>query len=253
MTQTAKAAAFTALHRPGDPLVLFNIWDAGGARAVAAAGAKAIATASWAVAAAWGYEDGEQLPFALLETAAGRIAASVDLPVTVDMEAGFGATPDAVAANAVRLAQLGIVGINLEDQVIGGDGRRAIADQAARLRAIRAAVSADGAALFINARTDVFLQSPPETHADGLAEAQERAQAYVEAGADGLFAPGLVAPDLIGRLCADAPAPVNIFLTPAAPEIATLATLGAARISMGPFPYRAAMARLTEAARTATP
>lgn len=245
MTDISNRAAFAALHRRGDPLILFNAWDAGSARAVAEAGAPAIATGSWSVAAALGYADGEALPLDLVLGNVARIVAAVDLPVTIDFEAGYATAPDALAANAARLAQTGAVGCNLEDQVVGGKGLHAIVDQCARLRAAR---SGAGTGFFINARTDLFLQAPREDHPTLIDAALERARAYTEAGADGFFVPGLVDPAAIKRVCGACPLPVNIMAMAGAPTAGALARLGVSRISHGPGPYRAAMAALAAAA-----
>ncbi|RNF35151.1 isocitrate lyase/PEP mutase family protein [Paracoccus methylarcula] len=234
---------FHFLHEPGNPLVLYNIWDAGSAEAVARAGAKALATGSASVAGALGYPDGEAVPLDTLLHVVARIRAVSDLPLTVDFEAGYGETPGEIAGNAADLEDLGVAGINLEDGMPPENGIRPAAEHAERIAAIRARTG-----LFINARTDLFLQNPSDTHAALLPEAHERAAIYAEAGADGFFAPGLTEPALIGELCRDCPLPVNIMASPAAPSIAELAGLRVARISFGPFPWRDAMASLTQAA-----
>lgn len=240
---------FAALHTLGDPLVLFNAWDAGSAGAIAKAGAKAIATGSASVAMANGAADGEALPLEDALANAARIIGAVDLPVTIDFEGGYAATPDAVAANLAKLASTGAIGCNFEDQVVGGEGLYAIADQATRIAAVRAAV---GAAFFINARTDLFLKAPAAEHDTAKADAAiERARAYADAGASGVFVPGLLDLALLERVVAGSPLPVNVMWTPAAPAKAALAGVGVARLSHGPFPYMAAMARLEEAAKAA--
>jgi 2-methylisocitrate lyase-like PEP mutase family enzyme len=250
--QKARTEAFKSLHKPGDPLVLFNVWDAGSAKAVAAAGAKAIATGSWSVAAAHGYADGEGLPLEAAIANLARIVAAVDLPVTIDLEAGYGASPDAVGESVTRAIQAGAIGFNLEDQVINGDGLYSIDDQAARIRAARAAADRLSIPAFINARTDVFLKADAPKHDAVLLDAVLlRAAAYADAGASGLFVPGLVDAGLIGKLCAASPLPVNVMVLPALPPPAQLAKLGVARISHGPGPYRLAMQFLEKAAREA--
>lgn len=248
-TQQEKARRLAALHKPGDPLILFNAWDAGSAKAVAEAGAKAIATGSWSVAAAYGFRDGEKLPLELALANAERIAAAVPLPVTIDFEGGYAVGPGAVADNLARLAATGAVGCNLEDQMVGGEGLHPIADQAERIRAGRQAVGPD---FFINARTDIFLKAKPPEHDDAkVDEALDRAAAYAEAGASGFFVPGLADLRLLARLCAASPLPVNFMAFPGAPDAAQVAAAGVARISHGPGPYRSAMKALTEAARAA--
>ncbi len=242
-----KATAFAALHQPGDPLVLYNIWDAGGAKTIAKAGAKAVATGSWSVAAAQGYGDGEAIPLDLVLTLVSRITATVDLPVTVDFEGAYAQAPSEAAANLSRLLDAGAIGINFEDQVVGGEGLHAPEFQAERIAALRAAADAAGVPLFINARTDLFLKERERSkHEALLDEAAGRAAVYAEAGASGFFAPALVEPGLVKRLCDQVELPVNIMMLEGAPSLPELAALGVARISYGPGPYVEAMARLAE-------
>ncbi|HEV2538957.1 MAG TPA: isocitrate lyase/phosphoenolpyruvate mutase family protein [Frateuria sp.] len=251
-TQNDKARLFHSLHVRGEPLVLFNAWDAGSARAVAEADARAIATGSWSVAAANGFKDGECLPLAFALDNLRRIVAAVELPVTIDLESGYGETPGEVGATVAAALAAGAIGCNLEDS-FPADGRlRDTGEQAARLAAARRAAQDAGVAMFINARTDVFFQKPAEAHDMAMVEdALERARAYADAGADGLFVPGVVAAPLIGRLAEASPLPVNVMAMPGVPGRARLAVLGVARISHGPGPYRGAMHWLTEAARAA--
>src|SRR4051812_5540158 len=140
MTQAEKARLFASLHRPGDPVVLYNVWDAGSAAAVAEAGAKAIATGSWSVAAAHGFHDAEALPLELALANAARVAAAVALPVTIDFEGAYAVEPAGAAANVARLQATGTIGCNFEDQVIGGEGLHPVEVQSARIRAMRSAV-----------------------------------------------------------------------------------------------------------------
>lgn len=236
-----KFEAFRALHVPGRPLILFNVWDVGSAKAVAAAGAPALATASWSVSAANGFADGEQIPLELALGNLRRVAAAVEVPVSVDLESGYGSPADTVR----QAAEAGAVGCNLEDGIVGGGGHYSIADQSARLGA-----AGDAAAdFFINARIDLFLDNktaPPETLMD---QALERAKAYADAGADGIFVPALADDGLIGRFCEACPLPVNITASPKAPDASRLAELGVARISYGPGSYLRAMAFIEQSAR----
>jgi 2-methylisocitrate lyase-like PEP mutase family enzyme len=241
-----KARIFASLHRPGEPVILFNAWDPGSARAVAEAGAKAIATGSASVGAAHGFDDAEALPIDLALSNAARIVAAVDLPVTVDFEGAYAVHPEGVAANLARLAATGAIGCNFEDQVIGGEGLHPVEAQAARIRAARDAVGPD---FFINARTDLFLKTKAETHDPArIEEAIARARAYAEAGASGFFVPGLVDLRQLAQVCAASPLPVNFMAFPGAPAAADVAAAGVARISHGPFPYRLAMKALKAAA-----
>jgi methylisocitrate lyase len=251
-TQQEQARLFRSLHVSGQPLVLFNAWDAGSARAVADAGAQAIATGSWSVAAANGFADGEQLPFALAMDNLRRIVAAVALPVTVDLESGYGDAPEAVAATVAAALAAGAIGCNLEDSFPADRSLRDAADQVARLTAARRAADAAGVACFINARTDVFFQSPAAAHDVAMVDAAlERARAYADAGASGLFVPGVIAEPLIARVVEGSPLPVNIMAMSGVPDRKRLAQLGVARISHGPGPYRGAMRWLTEAAKDA--
>ncbi|WP_136658829.1 isocitrate lyase/phosphoenolpyruvate mutase family protein [Nitratireductor sp. XY-223] len=242
MSQADKAGAFAALHIKGNPLVLYNIWDAGSARAVEKAGAAAVATGSWSVAAAQGYRDGEALPLDLLVTIVERIAATVDVPLSVDFEGGFAEAPAQIEENTRRIVAAGAIGVNFEDQVVGGEGLHDAARQAERIAAVCSAGEASGVPLFVNARTDLFLKEQDRgRHADLVDEAIERSGTYARAGASGFFVPGLVDPDLINTICQASALPVNIMMMPDAPTLTTLAGLGVARISYGPGPYREAV------------
>ena len=250
--QVARADAFRRLHVPGDPLVIFNAWDAGSARAVAAAGAKAIGTGSWSVAAAHGFPDGEQLSLELAIANLERIVRAVELPVSIDLEAGYGPRPEDVSRSVTLAIRAGAIGINLEDGLDDEKGIRGVADQVARIRAARAAADSLSVPLYINARTDYFLQAESARHdATLVAAAKERAAVYAAAGASGLFVPGIVKPDQIRDICSSTALPVNVMFMPSLPPRAELARLGVARISHGPGPYRAAMKFVEQAARQA--
>lgn len=242
MTQSDKAAAFRALHKAGEPIVLYNIWDAAGAQALVKEGARAVATGSWSVAGAWGYADGQALPLDLLLTVAERIAASVSVPVSIDFEGGFAEAPADITVNVQKLWDTGSVGLNFEDQVVGGSNLYPIDQQSERVAAVRA-VNSD---IVINARTDLFLKSrDPDSHAALVDDAIERAQAYHQAGADSFFVPGVTDPDLLSRICADSPMPVNAMMI-GIDNIAKVAATGVARISYGPRPYFEAQADLAD-------
>jgi 2-methylisocitrate lyase-like PEP mutase family enzyme len=251
-TQHERAKSLKNLHIKGDPLILFNIWDAGSAKAIQETGAKVIATSSWAVAAAHGCGDGEQLSFDLVLANLKRIIASVDLPVTVDIEGGYGQESLAVGQHITKVIEAGAVGINFEDQIVGGKGLYSIEDQCKRIEAIRKAADLASVPIFINAKTDIFSQASSIDHNDDfLREAIDRANAYAKSGADGFFAPGLRKPKHIGTLCELSSLPVNIMVLSDTPSPKQLTELGVARISYGPIPYRQTMDNLKEAGRRA--
>jgi len=251
--QRRKVEQFRGLHIPGKPLVLFNIWDAGSAKAVAAGGAKAIATSSWSVANANGFADGEHIPLALATENLRRIVGTTDLPVTVDLESGYGDAPEVVGETIALAIDAGAVACNLEDSFPASGKLRETIDQANRIRRARQTADAANIRFFINARTDVFFQRAAEQHDDAMVtEAIERARAYAEAGADGLFAPGLADITLITRLAEAVPLPLNIMVGDATPPVRALAEHGVARVSYGPRPYLTAMKVLEDGARAAS-
>jgi 2-methylisocitrate lyase-like PEP mutase family enzyme len=250
--QGRRAEQFRALHIPGKPLVLFNIWDAGSAKAVAAGGAKAIATGSWSVANANGFGDGERIPLAFVIENLRRVVAASDLPVTIDLESGYGDAPEVVGETVGLAIDAGAVGCNLEDSFPANGRLREPAAQADRIRRARQEADAASLRFFINARTDVFFQAPPEQHDDIMVDATiARARAYAQAGADGLFAPGLTDITLIARLTKECPLPLNIMVGGSTPPLRVLAENGIARVSHGPGPYIMVMKALEEAARAA--
>ena len=248
MNQKEKAKRFAQLHVKGTPLLLYNAWDAGSARSVLEAGAKAIATSSWSVAAAQGYQDGEAIPIELAEKIVGRIVASVDAPVTVDFEGGYSEDDGELADNISRLIDLGVIGINFEDRVVKGSGLYSVHRQARRLGAIREAAEQKRVELFVNARTDLFFEHG-EDAGQAVDEALERAKAYAAAGASGFFIPGLTEDALIGQLCEAVTLAVNIMVMDGVPSNERLAKLGVARISYGPIPYVSAMSVLKQEAK----
>ena len=239
----SKIAAFKALHVPGDPLVLFNIWDAGSAKAVAGAGARAIATGSYGVACARGSSDGENLSLDAALANLGEILGVIDLPVSIDMEAGYGSDAAAVGRSVARAGAAGAAGINMEDRMPGETALLPVGEAAARI----GAAAASG--LFVNARCDVFRGLDVAAEGDALvADTLERARAYADAGASGLFVPFLSDARCIAAICAGSPLPVNILWSQRCGDRAALAALGVARISHGHQPWAAAMAWLGEQA-----
>jgi 2-methylisocitrate lyase-like PEP mutase family enzyme len=237
-----------SLHRPGDPLLLPNAWDVATARSVVAAGFPVVATTSAGVAGTLGYEDHEGAPGDEMLAAAARIARGVEVPVTVDAEAGYGMQPSELVA-ALRSA--GAAGCNLEDTDHTTGSLRDPDPHAEWLSAVRRAASADGYPLVINARVDVFLGplqagAGPGTQAELVPEALRRANAYLEAGADCVFPIVLWETDALRRFMSEVRGPVNVVRLPQAPSLAELAALGVARVSWGLLLYGEAMARFED-------
>jgi len=237
-----------SLHRPGVPLLLPNAWDVATARAVVAAGFPVVATTSGGVAATLGYEDHEGGPADEMLAAAARIARGVDVPVTVDAEAGYGMQPGELVA-ALRSA--GAAGCNLEDTDHDAGTLRDPDRHAAWLRAVRDAATADGYRLVINARVDVFLGpflggAGGGTQDELVPEALRRARAYLAAGADCVFPIALWETDPLRRFMSEVGGLVNVVRLPQAPSLADLAALGVARVSWGAFLYREAIARFQD-------
>jgi len=240
-----------SLHRPGTPLLLPNVWDVATAKAVVAAGFPVVATTSGGVAATLGYDDQQGAPADEMLAAAARIARGVEVPVTVDAEAGYGMPPaDLVAA----LRSAGAAGCNLEDTDYTGQNAHGLQDpgrHAEWLRAVRQAASADGYRLVINARVDVFLGpflagAGPGTQEGLVPEAVRRANAYLEAGADCVYPILLWETDALRRFISEVNGPVNVARLPQAGSLADLAAVGVARVSWGTFLHMDAMARFTE-------
>ena len=229
-----------SLHTPGVPLVLPNAWDAASARAVETAGFPVVATTSSGVAASLGYADHERAPGDEMLAAAARIATAVNVPVTVDAEAGYGMEPDDLVA---RLKAMGAAGCNLEDTNHATGELRDSVEQSDWLRAVRGAASDQAYGLVINARIDVFLSAIASgtEQVELVGEALRRAHAYADAGADCLFPILLWAPDALETFISDAPGLVNVLQIPPAPSWAKLAELGVARISYGGLLHHDAM------------
>lgn len=251
-TQIQLATRFQALHDPAAPLALANVWDVASARVVAAAGASAIATTSAGVSWGLGSADGNRVDRDLLLAQLARIVAAVDLPVTADIESGFGDTPGKVATTVARVLETGAVGINIEDAhpapASPDQPLRPIAEQATRLAAARSAANHARIPLYINARIDVFLRRAG-AESERLAETLDRARAYLDAGASGIFVLGVRDPETIAALTAGIDAPVNVGGAPGALSVAELGGLGVARVSMGSAVAQAAYALVDLAAR----
>jgi 2-methylisocitrate lyase-like PEP mutase family enzyme len=237
-----------SLHRPGDPLLLPNAWDLVTARAVVAAGYPVVATTSGGVAATLGFEDHEGAPGDEMLAAAARIARGVEVPVTVDAEAGYGMEPADLVA---ELRSMGAAGCNLEDSDYTAGGLRDPDRHGEWLSAVREAASADGYDLVINARVDVFLGpflagAGPGTQEELVPEAVRRANAYLEAGVDCVFPITLWERDALRRFMSDVRGPVNVLRLPPAPSPAELAELGVVRVSWGTLLHWDAMDRFKE-------
>lgn len=248
--QHARAAAFRALHRSG-LFVLPNAWDAGSAVLIAAAGAPAIATTSAGVSWSLGRPDGQHLSGQEMTDAVARIVAVVDVPVSADIEGGYGSGPGAVAAAVRAVIGAGVVGVNLEDSGAPGGGLFDHRAQAARIAAARAAATEAGLPeLVINARTDVFLFGigQPEGRLD---EVIARGAVYAEAGADSLFVPGLLDLAVLGDLTGKVSLPVNAMVGPGAPDVAALRAAGVRRVSLGQSIAQAAYTLARKAAAEA--
>ncbi|MEV0410038.1 isocitrate lyase/phosphoenolpyruvate mutase family protein [Streptomyces sp. NPDC050448] len=227
MTTTVDLARrFAELHDPAAPLALANAWDVVSARLVEAAGAPAVATTSAGVAWSLGAPDGDALTRDRALDLVARVAAAVAVPVTADIEGGFGADPAGVAETVTGVLAAGAVGINIED------GTRPAAEHAERVAAARAAADTAGVPLYVNARIDTFLFGLGE-EASRLDETLARAAAYLRAGANGIFVPGVTDPATVTELVKGIDAPLNILVGPGAPSVAELGALGVARVSLG--------------------
>jgi 2-methylisocitrate lyase-like PEP mutase family enzyme len=244
-----RAEAFRALHAGPSPLILLNAWDAASAAVFFRAGAPALGTTSAGVAWSAGYPDGERMGFADLLRTVTNICRVVKVPVTVDLERGFGADPAEVARNVEAVMDAGGIGINIEDGIDAATGALRPAQIAAeRIAAIRAIANTRGMPVFINARTDVYFlpAGAPERRFE---EAAERLAQYARAGADGAFAPGLIDPSEIARLAARVGLPLNVYAGYAGvPQVAQLAAAGARRISVGCGPLQGLLGQAEEMA-----
>jgi 2-methylisocitrate lyase-like PEP mutase family enzyme len=252
MSLRDKAELLRSLHVPGRPLVLANVWDAGSAVVAARAGAPALATTSAGLAWSLGAADGDRVDRDTALAAVARIAALVDVPLSADVESGFGTDTAGVAETVRRVLDAGAVGINLEDstwdRTPGAAPLRPVAEAAERVAAARAAADERGVPLYLNARTDVYLQLRDEPAAM-LEQALERAAAYLAAGASGVFVPGTWDLETVAALTKGIDGPVNILAGPGGPAVADLASAGVARVSLGSDVAVAAYALMERATR----
>lgn len=246
--QTAKAELLLAMHQSPPILVLPNAWDAVSARLIAKAGARAIATTSAGVAFSLGHPDGQSVSRELMLEAVARIASAVRLPVTADVEAGYGSSPQEMGETTLRVIQAGAVGLNLEDAT--NDSSRplfSLEEQVDRIRAVRESADRAGVHVVINARTDIFLAQIGDP-ANRLSESIRRINAYRSAGADCLFIPGVTDAATISELVRQAGGPINVLVGPGMPSVPELQKLGVARVSAGSGIISAALAAARDAA-----
>ena len=253
LNQKKKAEAFLAMHHGVEPLLLVNVWDVASARIIEEAGFPAIATTSAGVAFAQGHQDGQKIPPDRMFAQIAQVAGAVSVPVTADVEAGYGEDMEHASRTARSVILSGAVGMNFEDAT--GDPERPLAElslQVERIRSIRETASKLDVPFVLNARTDVYLLQVGDP-AKRYDETVRRLSAFRDAGADCVFAPGLRDSATIGRLVADVQCPVNILAGPGSPSMSELAALGVKRISLGSGPMRATMGllrRLAEEVRT---
>jgi len=246
--QKAKGAALRAMHRGPRILLLPNAWDVASARVLEEAGFGAIATTSAGIAFTLGYPDGQRISREEMLRVVARIAAAVGVPVTADMEAGYGDRPEDAAKTARGVMEAGAVGMNLEDRT--DDQRHPLMDlplQLEKVAAVQEGARTAGLPIVLNVRTDVFLLQvgPPEERYD---MALQRLAAFRDAGADCVFVPGLHDAEAIGRLVQDLQCPVNILAGPGFPSVPELEKLGVARVSLGSGPMRATLGLLRKMA-----
>jgi len=247
-TQQAKAKLFRDLHHNGKLLVLPNIWEPLGAALIENLGFPAIATASASIAFTNGYDDGENISFNDLIKLLEKITAAVDIPVTADIESGYGNTETELAKNIERLIQSGIVGINIEDYNKKEDTFFDVERQCERISVIRNISTDNGVPLFINARTDVYSKAQHLTDKEKFEEAVKRGRAYMQAGSDCFFPLAIKNREDIQQLITELHCPVNIIAVPGPPDLQTLQDLGVARVSLGPSLLKIAIRAMKEMA-----
>ena len=245
MARASRFEVFQGLHRTTTPLLLVNAWDAASARLFEEVGVAAIATTSAGIAWSLGYPDGESMPRAELVAAVARICRVISVPVSVDVERGFGPTPAAVCETVRALADLGVVGINIEDGLAPADG--SLVDEGvltSKLSAIRELCEQSAIELFVNARTDASFASSLPAGVSPLDEARRRGRRYVAAGADGIFVPGISDLAEISALAKSIEAPLNVYAgIPGVPDAAALGAAGVRRISVGCAPLKTLLAQ----------
>ncbi len=223
---------FKALHHQNDPLLLCNVWDAASAKTAENLNFQAVGTSSAAIAAMLGYKDGEDMDFSELKYIVGRIIANISLPLTVDLESGYSREPLEIANHIEQLADLGVVGVNIEDSIVNGERKLLNGEDFAKIvSAVRQLLQKKNINIFINVRTDTYLAGYPKA----VEETLKRMPLYEEAGADGLFIPGIENEEEIKTIVASTGLPINVMCMPNLPDFQTLKRLGVKRISMGNF------------------
>jgi 2-methylisocitrate lyase-like PEP mutase family enzyme len=248
-TSAERARVFRSLHQAEGLLVLPNAWDVITARVFEDGGFSAVGTTSFGIARAHGFRDGDNAAREVTRVMAGRMAEALSVPLSADIEAGYGETPREVEAEALKLIEAGVVGFNIEDgQTHASPPLADVALQCAKIAALRSAAATAGVPVFVNARTDVFWLRTHKGSA-ALAESLRRAAAYLSAGADGIFIPGLVDRDAISEAVTGIQAPLNILASPQTPAAAELAALGVKRLSLGSGPVRATLGLLRRLGR----
>jgi 2-methylisocitrate lyase-like PEP mutase family enzyme len=245
-SQKEKAETLLSLHLDGGLLVLPNIWDPIGARILEAKGYPAIATASAAVSASLGYEDGEKINRSTLIDILGRIALSVDVPVTADIETGYGESLSELELTAEQVIESGVVGVNIEDSLENGAGLRAIEEQCRRISTLRQIANRHGAHLVINARVDSFVSPSFVDGQRAIEEAVVRARAYAAAGADCIYPIGPGDEATVRMLRDRIESPINILGGPTAAPLHILREIGINRVSFGPFVFRSCLRKFVD-------
>jgi 2-methylisocitrate lyase-like PEP mutase family enzyme len=248
-SQKAKAEQFKKLHHGSAILCLPNIWDPLGAALLESLGYPAVATASASIAWTNGYHDGEQIPFNDVLLRLKKISASISVPLTADVESGYADSDATLEANIEKLISTGIVGINLEDYNKHGDALYSLEEQCKRIGIVRKVAEAMEVPLFINARTDVYLRGKGFVSGlERLNETLKRGKAYLDAGADGLFPPGMKDQDELAKVVSSLRCPVNVIAHPGIPDLKTLQEIGVARLSLGPGFLKIAVKAMKELA-----
>jgi 2-methylisocitrate lyase-like PEP mutase family enzyme len=243
-----KAQALLSLHAGGSMLVLPNVWNPIGARVLEKKGYPAVATASAAISASLGYQDGERILRSTMIDLIGRIARSVDVPVTADIEAGYGESLSELEATAEQVIDAGVVGVNIEDGLDWGGGLRPVDEQCGRIAALRRVADRRGLHLVINARADTFVSSGFADAEQAMDDAAARASAYRAAGADCIYPIGPGDEPTVRALRARIAGPINILATPGATPLAVLREIGVNRVSFGPFLFRSCLRKFIDIA-----